>query len=253
MALFDVNRFCSMSRGVSTRRTSARRATALSAAFIVLFGCGGGGQSLGQCLATFSCAISAPPIDLSRDNIFNVGSREQIEGDIEGRDGNDTFNIIGSFRGDVLGGNGNDIFNFNGGRVVGDVLGGNGNDTFNLNDVQNAISGNIEGESGNDIFNLTSGSFEGNVTGGTGDDIFIIDVISLVNLMIDGDIDGGADTDMLRYFGAPATGNVFDRGTISQFGEDMDITDNSGRVRNFESQIDRNIESQAADLAHNKH
>ncbi len=93
-----------------------------------------------------------------------------------------------------------------------------------------SVSGSVAGGDGDEVFEMTSGLVTGNVLGGGGDDRFMLGF----GFMLGGHLDGGGGTDTLVYDGAPSDNSFAGRGGLDP---DADITDNSGDVRNIESQM----------------
>ena len=256
MFLFENGRFCPMSRGVSTRRAIARKLIAVSAAFIVLIGCGGGGGG----------GDGTPGVMRT----FNTGTPTAAE--LTGTGGNDVFTIAGDITGNspalvinglVQGGSGRDEVRLARGGMVTDIDftflaagdltlqdidvitidGGTVNRdinaffaragvTFNL--ISGSVGRNVRGSNDDDMFNLDGGTVGGNVDGGAGNDTFIIGSGITISGRIDGR--GGEDTLRLATGFTPDSANLFNNVltlTLSGGGslsfalasiEDIDIT-----------------------------
>ena len=126
-------------------------------------------------------------------------------------------------------------FNLFAGTIARTVIGSdNGGDTFN---IRGTISiGGFVGGGANahaDTFNLESGTITGSVFGQEGDDVFNL----FSAIAIGGFLDGGAGDDTLNYAGAPA-GTAFTTARGGLAADDSSITNDTGSVRNIESQAD---------------
>ena len=119
---------------------------------------------------------------------FNIAVDDPINANtavtnINGREGDDIFNVTQAFTGDLLGGLGADTFNIDA-TVTGAIEGGAGNDAF---DLFAQVTGNIEGGAGNDQFNIENLSFVQTIHGDDADDAAIVgdDTVTLADAAVD--------------------------------------------------------------------
>jgi len=124
---------------------------------------------------------------------------------LTGGTGIDTFNITAAFNGNINGGDNNDDFNI-GADVSGTIDGGLGTDTF---DVTAVTSGLLQGNNGIDTFNLGA-DVTGGASGGAGNDIFNIST-SLSNTL-----SGNEGDDTFNIFQAGLTVNAIDGGSLNE-------------------------------------
>ena len=218
MFLFDNGRFYPMSRGASARSALARRAIArkliaVSAAFIVLIGCGGGGGG-------------APAANTGGDMTMMPGDDMTGGGDpltFSATTGADTFTITTDLTGTptdpltnvIDGAGGTDEFQLNTGAVVRDITFSSNAPTGGRVHLQNietitlnggTVNGDIDASAATAgmTFNLISGRIAGvldDITGSGQDDVFIVSGEITGNnpaLDIRGDVEGGGGRDEVR-------------------------------------------------------
>ena len=145
--------------------------------------------------------------------VISYSEVERVQG-VDDANFVDTFTITAGSAATLEGRAGNDTFNVLNSAYSGSLSGGAGNDSF---DVDQMITGTINGDAGADTFTLDA-DVSGGVNGGEDNDMFIISTTNDLSIALDGQ--GGEDT----LTAASGRDNTF---IIGDDGDVLTTTDNT--------------------------